>query len=162
MSKIGRIERQKLRNRLLGFALIALAALPAGVTLAQSAVAQNADAIEARKQNFKTLGAQMKAIKKALESGEGLQATKEPVAKLLTASQAIGTHFPADSQQGDTKAKPNIWTDSKGFKQDVDAELTAAQALSKAQDSGDLGQFKTAFADLGKTCGDCHHDYRTK
>lgn len=79
---------------------------------------------------------------------------------IATLSKAAPDAFPAGSDQGDTKAKSEIWSDPTGFKKDMDAFQQAAAKL--AENAGDANAFKSSFGDLGKACKNCHDDYRKK
>ena len=66
----------------------------------------------------------------------------------------------ADMQKGDkevTHAKPEIWTDAKGFEAASGAWYNADQNLRKA---ADLASFKAAFPAVGQGCQGCHEKFR--
>jgi cytochrome c556 len=65
-----------------------------------------------------------------------------------------------DTQKGETVetyAKPEIWTDAKGFE---DAGKAWYAAYTAVKGSTDEAGFKAAFPALGKSCQDCHEKFR--
>ncbi len=66
----------------------------------------------------------------------------------------------ADTQTGTgvvSYAKPEIWTDAKGFEAASTAAYTAMVALKATTDEAG---FKAAFGAVGKSCQDCHKSFR--
>jgi cytochrome c556 len=67
----------------------------------------------------------------------------------------------ADGQAGatvKTHAKPEIFTDPKGF---ADAGAKWYEAYTAVKASTDEAAFKAAFPALGAGCGGCHEKFRT-
>ncbi len=60
-----------------------------------------------------------------------------------------------------SRALPAVWTDNAKFKTGADRMQTAISQLSKVS-KGDEATVKAALADVGKTCGGCHDDFREK
>lgn len=79
---------------------------------------------------------------------------------LNAASKSVRDIFPANSADGDTRAKAEIWSDPDGFKQAVMDFEQAADGLLSAVDSG--GNLGDALKALGGTCKGCHDDFRAK
>ena len=66
----------------------------------------------------------------------------------------------ADGQTGatvETYAKPEIWTDAKGF---ADAGAAWYAAFTAVKASTDEASFKAAFPALGGSCQGCHEKFR--
>jgi len=127
-----------------------------------AAQAQNVDAIKARKANFELLNDQMKAIKAVIDKG-GPPSDASAAAK--TAQQAalkIPLMFPADSQTGDTKALPNVWSDPEGFKKLAAAAGEQSAKLVAATEGSDIKVLQAEFGTMGKACGACHSVNRAK
>lgn len=83
-------------------------------------------------------------------------AVAEFVSKLPWAAFGPGT------DQGDTKAKHEIWTDKAKFDDyavKMQAEMTKLAAAAK---SGNLEAIKVAVNATGGTCKSCHDDFRAK
>ena len=69
---------------------------------------------------------------------------------------------PGSDQGAPTRAKPEIWKDAAKFKQHQDALIAASGKLVAAAKTGTLDAVKGPFGDVGKTCGACHDDFRSK
>ena len=67
------------------------------------------------------------------------------------------TLFPAGSGGGESKAKPEIWTDAAGFDQQMKDAHAAAVALQSVKDEAAFGP---ALGALGAKCKNCHDMYR--
>ena len=68
--------------------------------------------------------------------------------------------FSPGSDKGDTKAKPEIWTDTAKFKA-VGEKLNAdAVKLLAAAKTGNLDAIKAAVGPVGGNCKSCHDDFR--
>ncbi|MFB9970797.1 c-type cytochrome [Pseudoroseomonas cervicalis] len=139
-------------------ALPALAALPAAIAPAQA----QGDVIATRKEGLKRMGAEIEAIKNSLDRGE-------PVAPLAARAQAMAGFFqtlpglfPPGSDQGDTRARPTVWSDRAGFETASANMVAALGKLQQAAASGDAGATATAFREAGATCGACHRAYRSR
>ena len=70
--------------------------------------------------------------------------------------------FGAGTDKGDTKAKPEIWTEQAKFKENGDKMMAEKTKLSAAAKTGNLDSIKTAFAATSDTCKTCHDAYRAK
>ena len=84
-------------------------------------------------------------------------AVVEFMSKLPWAAFGEGT-----DQGGNTKAKPEIWSDNAKFKdaaEKMQAEVVKLAAAAKTGKSDDL---KTAVSATGGTCKNCHDNFRSK
>jgi cytochrome c556 len=63
---------------------------------------------------------------------------------------------------GNTKAKPAIWTEQAKFKQHSDKLVEESTKLAAATKTGNLASLKTAFAATADTCKVCHDAFRSK
>ncbi len=68
--------------------------------------------------------------------------------------------FGPGTDVGDTRAKPNIWTDNAKFVAAATKMQDAMAALNTAAKSGNLDQIKAAFGPVGQACKACHDDFR--
>jgi len=147
--------------------ITSLCAAAMALTLALPASAQFAkpeDAIKYRKnalfvmqQNFSRV-AGMAAGKIPFDAKVAAESavTAEFVAKLPWAGFGPGT------DKGETKAKPEIWSDKAKF-DDYAGKMQAEMAkLAVAAKSGNLDAIKTAVNSTGGTCKACHDDFRAK
>lgn len=101
----------------------------------------------------------------------GMAAGKIPFdAKVAAESAAVADFvsklpwaaFGPGTDQGDTKAKREIWTDKAKFDDyavKMQAEMTKLAAAAK---SGNLEAIKVAVNATGGTCKSCHDDFRAK
>lgn len=139
----------------------------AALTLAVPASAQFAkaeDAIKYRKsalfvmqQNFSRVAGMAGGkipfdAKVAAESA----AVAEFMAKLPWAGFAPGT------DKGDTKAKPEIWSDKAKFDDYANKMQAEMSKLNLAAKSGNLDNIKLAVNATGGACKACHDDFRAK
>jgi cytochrome c556 len=72
------------------------------------------------------------------------------------------TAFDAGTDKGNTKTKPEAWTNAAKFKQAEDEMHGALAKLLTAARSGNADQLKATFGPAGKTCKGCHDDFKNK
>jgi len=147
--------------------LIAFLLAGATLTMAVPAFAQFAkaeDAIKYRKnalfvmsQNFGRVAGMAAGripfdAKVAVESAE----TAEFMADLPWAGFGPGT------DKGDTRAKPEIWTDKAKFDDYAKKLQRELSKLTTATKSGNLDTIKVAVNATGSVCKACHDDFRAK
>jgi cytochrome c556 len=70
--------------------------------------------------------------------------------------------FMAGTDKGNTKAKPEIWTEQAKFKEGSDKLIAESAKLAAAAKTGNLDSLKTAFAATAGTCKACHDAYRNQ
>ena len=68
--------------------------------------------------------------------------------------------FGADTQNGDTKAKPEIWKDAAKFQEAQERLFAAVPKLVSAANSGKLDDLKTAVGGVAGACKNCHDNFR--
>jgi cytochrome c556 len=61
---------------------------------------------------------------------------------------------------GNTKAKPEIWTEMDKFRAGASKMQEEAAKLNAAAKTGDQAQIKTAFGATAQSCKACHDNYR--
>jgi cytochrome c556 len=59
-------------------------------------------------------------------------------------------------------AQPAAYSEPAKFKQAQDQFQSAVQALVGVSNSGNEADIKSAIANVGKTCGGCHQNFREK
>lgn len=147
--------------------LVSLTLASVALTLALPASAQFAkaeDAIKYRKnalfvmqQNFgRVAGMASGKVPFDAKIAADSAGVAEFVSKLPWAGFGQGT------DKGETKAKPEIWTDKAKFDDyasKMQAEMTKLAAAAK---SGNLDGIKLAVNATGGTCKSCHDDFRAK
>ena len=66
--------------------------------------------------------------------------------------------WPDDTQAGETRALPSIWTNKKDFNDWIDQ--TAKDAAEVVSTVKDPATFKAAYDKVNESCNGCHKDYR--
>lgn len=120
------------------------------------------DAIKARQAYMKAHGAFMAVAVPVLKGEKPYD--KATMDAALAADGAAGADWGkwwgADTQKGETLetwAKPEIWTDAKGFEKAGTDFYNAYVTLTKATDEA---SFKAAFGAFGGGCKTCHESFR--
>ena len=115
--------------------------------------------IKERMDRFKENKESMKAIKANLGRDTSVIA-KEALAIKDWANQ-LTNYFPEGSTQSPSEALPAIWENFEDFKARAAANANAADDLANLARSGaDTSALTNGFKALGKTCKDCHNDYK--
>ena len=148
------------------FACIAVAATLAAMAAPASAqFAKPEDAIKYRQSALSVLGTHFGRVgamangrvpfdaKVAADNAELVAG----MAKLPWAGFAPGT-----DKGGNTRAKPEIWTEQAKFKENNDKLVAESAKLAAAAKTGNLDALKTAFAATADTCKACHDTFRNK
>jgi cytochrome c556 len=133
------------------------------VGLATAALAGPADdLIKERQACMKAQGAAMGVFVPVMKGEKPFDAAAHNAAfdAMGAACANWAKFFGADTQKGETLetwAKPEIWTDTKGFEEASGKGYAAGQALKVATDDA---TFKAAFPAFGAGCGGCHEKFR--
>lgn len=136
------------------------AVLALSVAAAGGAALAQADAIKARKDGFQVFRTSMAAIKKAVDDNGPASAAVAPAEAIAAQAPKQPAHFPAGSDKGETKAKPEIWANLADFQAKMKATEAAAVKLAASAKAGNMDAVKADFGALGGTCGACHKAYR--
>lgn len=89
-----------------------------------------------------------------------LQSYADDLAALGTLDIMRG--FAPGSEQGTTRAKPEIWDNLDNFEGKFKDLQTAAAALQKASRGSDKRAIAMGVGAVGKACKACHDDYKSK
>jgi cytochrome c556 len=81
----------------------------------------------------------------------------EAMSKLPWAAFGEGTDM-----AGNTKAKPEVWSDNAKFKEAADKMMAEVGKLNAAAKTGKLDDLKGAVTATGGTCKNCHDNFRNK
>ena len=81
---------------------------------------------------------------------------------LVQVSTVPRLFFGEGTDQGETRAKPEIWTNRADFDAKMDKMVTEAAKLPQVARTGDLAALKAAAQKVDDTCDACHTDYRVK
>ena len=144
------------------FGLSLALALPVMSGTAHAQFAKAEDAVKYRQSAFQLMASHFGRMQPVVRGQVPYDkaAIKANVDLLKTLSALPGTAFGAGMTGG--AAKPEIWSDSAGFKKAMDNYQANLVKLSAAADAGDLDKLRAAFGDTGASCKACHDSYRAK
>ena len=134
-------------------------------TLSMSAHAQFAkpeDAIKYRKAALTVMGAHFSRVA-AMAGGKApydAKAAAENAAIAESMAKLPWAAFPEGSEKGETKAKPEIWSDKARFAEAADKLQAEMTKLSVAARVGTLDALKPAVSSVAGTCKNCHDNFR--
>lgn len=141
------------------FAISACLSLPAAAQFAkpEDAIKYRKNALFVMQQNFGRVAGMAAGripfdAKVAAESA----AVAEFVSKLPWAGFGDGT------DKGDTKAKPEIWSEKAKFNDYAEKTQVEMTKLSAAAKTGNLDSIKAAVGAVGGSCKACHDAYRNQ
>ena len=137
-----------------------------GITsLAMPAHAQFAkpeDAIKYRKGALTVMGAHFGRVA-AMASGRApydAKAAADNAAIAEAMSKLPWAAFTEGSDKGDTKAKPEIWSDKARYAEAAEKMQAEMTKLSVAARVGTLDALKPAVSSAAGTCKNCHDNFR--
>ena len=129
----------------------------------------HANPIAERRMAMRTIGSNMKTIASYLRTNEGAPADVSKSATTISSIAKVApAHFPAGTgltrYPSVTGAKPEIFSNSAGFKKAAMVMYRAAENLAKVASTPNTEkkEIGEAFGALGKSCGSCHKVYRKK
>ena len=115
--------------------------------------------IKERMDRFKENKKAMKAIKGNLAGDTVIIAQK--ASEIEAWAKDMVNFFPEGSTQPPSEALPAIWKEFDRFTDLARAnEKAAANLKNLAQSGANTSALSGAFRSLGKTCKDCHNDYK--
>ena len=79
---------------------------------------------------------------------------------VLAMSKLPWPAFAPGTGEGETRAKPSIWTQQVKFNDLAQKSVAQAAALDAAARTGDLDKLKVAFRATAGTCQSCHDAFR--
>jgi hypothetical protein len=129
---------------------------------AQAQFAKPEDAIKYRKASFTVMGNHFGRLG-AMASGRAPYDAKlaaENAEVVATLSKLPWAAFGEGTDKGDTRAKPEIWTESAKYKESADKMQAELGKLAVAAKAGNLDALKTAFGPAAATCKACHDNFR--
>lgn len=134
-----------------------LAAVPAADITA-------ANAYDIRHERFEAMGGSLKAINRELKgSAPDVGRIQREAANLAGLSAQLSTWFPNGSgpdANAKTRAKVDIWANPDGFRRAHEMYRAQAESFKRVADGGEVEQIRAAAQELGKSCGNCHDDFR--
>src|SRR3990167_11218333 len=145
--------------------LILGVAAAAGLVTALPAAAQFAkpeDAIKYRKAGMTLMAAHFGRIG-AMANGKApfeAKAAMDNAEIAATLSKLPFAGFIDGSDKGETKAKPEVWSEKDKFRTATNNMQEEMAKLTAAAKTGNLDQIKAAFGPTAKSCKACHDDFR--
>jgi cytochrome c556 len=146
------------------FNVIFLILLTASFTVNAQQFTKAEDAIKYRKNALYVMDVQYNQLK-AMAQGKATYDAKsamdtatvvEVLAKLPWAGFGEGT------DKGETKAKPEIWSEPAKFKEAQEKFIAEASKLATAAKTGKLEDLKVAVSATNETCKNCHSNFKSK
>ena len=119
----------------------------------------SADVIAERQAGFKGNAKALKAINAALSAGD-LTPVAGAAETVADWSSRMLEYFPEGSDEGETKARAEIWFDFDDFTAKAKNAETAALSLANLAKSGDVNATAEGFKALAATCKACHSAYK--
>ena len=142
--------------------LMAVALLVGMALPAQAQFAKPEDAIKYRKASFTVMSSHFGRLG-AMASGRAPYDAKlaaENAEVVATLSKLPWAAFGEGTDKGETRAKPEIWTESAKYKAAADKMQVEIGKLTVAAKAGNLDALKTAFGPAAATCKACHDNFR--
>lgn len=132
-------------------------------TLVMGSAWAQGDVIAQRKDGLKRMGAHLEAMKPIADSRGDPRGTVSRIDDMQAFFRGFPALFPPGSGSGDTKARPEVFSDRAGFERANANALERIEALRVAAAAGDAAGFQTQFNALGpQGCGGCHRGYRAR
>ena len=137
--------------------------LPLWMSSANAQFAKPEDAIKYRQSALVVLSSQFGRMQPTIKGQVPYDAAaiKANVEIVKTLSTLPWSAFGAGTQ-GNSSAKPEVWSDAAGFKAAQNKLEAEVVKLSAAADQGNLERVRAAFGDVGASCKACHDAYRAK
>ena len=132
------------------------------VSFGASAVVAQSDPVTTRENLMKENDRQARIVVSMMrgQSPFDSAAVDSVFAQWADTAQKLPSLFPDNSKTGgDNRASPKIWENKKDFEAKI-AEFGKAVADNRAKAKASLDGLKAAVAAVGKSCDDCHKDYR--
>jgi len=134
-----------------------IASLPAAAQFAKPE-----DAIKYRKAAFNVMAAHFGRVG-AMANGRipfDAKAVAENAEIATMISKLPYAAFGEGTDKGDTKAKPEIWTDGDKFRAAAAKMQEEMVKLNAAAKTGNQDTIKAAFGPVGQACKACHDNFR--
>jgi cytochrome c556 len=129
---------------------------------AQAQFSKPEDAIKYRQSAYTLMGNHMGRIAGQLRADKPDMAAIQRSAGIIDfASQLPGEAYIPGSDKGNTKAKPEIWTDPK-VREVGKAMRAEVVKLVEVAKGGDVAAIRAQFQATAKSCDNCHDNYRSK
>ena len=125
--------------------------------------ADGPDPIATRQAAFFLNSGDFAYIQSVVKANGDVKQLEDPAKAIAEWAGVIPTMFPQGSEHGgDTRALPEIWSDSAGFRKAAMRLGDAATKLATDAKAGDSAAVADDAKALGQACGACHKSYRAK
>lgn len=120
------------------------------------------DAIKYRKAAFTVMGAHFGRIGAMVNNRVPFDAkvASENADLVADLAKLPFAGFGPGTDKGDTRAKPEIWSEMDKFNAGAKKMQEDTAKLAAAAKGGNLDAIKAAFGEAGKSCKGCHDNYR--
>jgi len=142
------------------------AALSAAVTLPTVAHIEKTEPLQSLRQSYfalvgMTFGPMGDMVKGKIDWD---QVTFERWARDLAAVSTYNVErgFAPGSEEGKTRAKPEIWLDLEEFGEHLEELRAETAKLAEVAKTGDRDAIQAQFGATGKACKGCHDEYKAK
>ena len=141
------------------FALVIAVIAAVGVT-ATAVVAQQ-NPIEQRKALMKKNNDHAKTMVTMIKGEAPYDVAKVNAAfdQWADTAKQLGSLFPPDSKEGDTRATGAVWSQRDKFEAEI-ANFAKDVANQQQKATNNLDDLKAAMSVVGKDCGNCHETFR--
>jgi cytochrome c556 len=144
--------------------ILAVAAVLGAITSIPAAAqfAKPEDAIKYRKAAFNVMAAHFSRVG-AMANGRipfDAKAVAENAEIATMMSKLPYAAFGEGTDKGDTKAKPEIWTEADKFRTAAAKMQEEMAKLNAAAKTGNQDTVKAAFGPVGQACKGCHDNFR--
>ena len=140
-----------------GALILAAVCLPA-----QAQFAKPEDAIKYRKASFTVMAAHFGRLG-AMANGRApydAKAAADNAEVVATLSKLPWAAFGEGTDNGDTRAKPEIWKEAAKYKEAADKMQAEIVKLNTAAKAGNIDALKVAFGPAAASCKACHDNFR--
>jgi cytochrome c556 len=128
-----------------------------------AAHADGLDPIAVRQAGFSLQNSDFAYIRAVVAAKGDVKPLEAPAKAIAMWTAVIPTLFPKGTETGgNTKALPEVWSDSAGFQKIALAANAAATKLATDAKAGDVELVAADTKALGEQCGACHKGYRAK
>jgi cytochrome c556 len=149
-------------KRIALYAAIGLAALGTSATLSV-ARAEGPDLIAVRQAGMAMQSGDFAFIKAVVAAKGDVKPLEVPAKAIAKWAAVIPSVFPKGTEKGgNTKALPEVWSDTAGFQKISLALGEAATKLATDAKAGDLDAVTVDAKAIGDQCGACHKTFRAK
>ena len=144
------------------FSVLLLAVFAGPVTVLAHGSAEGI--VKERMESMELMGKAMKYVGGMVRGNvqADMNTVEEAAQTIIRHGERLPALFPDGSNRGPSEASPRIWQAFGQFEESTDKMIAAARALSSAAQTNDLAQVENSHKALGRTCGDCHRNFRIK